>query len=105
MLVMYTLNNSISSKLPQTSSFKFMDLWILFGLFNHFLILILLILIEHIPPVSDVVFIDKEQKLTHEKLRKSKQIVFAQKIIPNLQIMFTIMYFTLGCFFYQNADY
>ena len=108
MLVMYTLNNSISSKLPQTSSFKFMDLWILFGLFSHFLIPILLILIEHIPPASDVVFIDKEQKLTQEKLGNSKHRlvkVFAQKILPNLQITFTLTYFTLGCYFYLNTDY
>ena len=41
MLVMYTLNNSVSSKLPQTSMIKFVDIWICYGLFLHFVILLL----------------------------------------------------------------
>ena len=48
-LVMYTLNNSVSSNLPQTSMIKFVDIWICYGLFLHFVILLLLILIEHLP--------------------------------------------------------
>ena len=62
MLVMYTLNNSISSKLPQTSDIKFIDIWIIFGLLLHFVIIILLILIEHLPDETNIVFVEQKQR-------------------------------------------
>lgn len=49
MLVMYTLEASISSKLPSTSYIKVIDIWLLYGLNIPFLILVLIILLEHIP--------------------------------------------------------
>ena len=49
MLVMYTLNQSVSSKLPATSYMKLIDIWLLFGLLLPFVIIILLILMEHLP--------------------------------------------------------
>ena len=61
MLVMYTLNHSIASKLPQTAKIKFIDIWIIFGLFLHFLILILLVLIEHLPDQENLVFVENSK--------------------------------------------
>ena len=49
MLVMYTLNQSVSSKLPATAYMKLIDIWLLFGLLLPFVIIILLILMEHLP--------------------------------------------------------
>ena len=54
MLVMYTLKGSISSQLPATSYTKFIDIWLLYGLLMPFLILIVIVLIEHLPDNSQV---------------------------------------------------
>ena len=64
MLVMYTLNNSVASKLPQTSTIKLIDIWIIYGLFIHFLIIILLVLIEHTPGPNNLVFVENALTLT-----------------------------------------
>ena len=46
MLVMYTLNQSISAGLPATSYIKFIDVWPLFGLIQPFFIIIMIVLID-----------------------------------------------------------
>ena len=106
MLVMYTLNNSVSSKLPQTSDIKFIDVWIIYGLFIHFVILVLLILIEHLPNNQNVVFIESSKNVqaprTHKSLQEMTQI-FAQKLLPTIQILFVICYMVCACVIY-NMD-
>ena len=62
MLVMYTLKGSITSKLPATSYIKFVDIWLLYGLLVPFFILLLLVLIEHLPEKSKVLFIKSREK-------------------------------------------
>ena len=108
MLVMYTLNSSISSKLPQTSSFKFMDIWILYGLFIHFFILVLLVLIEHLPGKKNVVFIGESkgqmQRMNQQKVEISKKgavQMFAQKTLPILELIFIISYFIAASIIYN----
>ena len=49
MLVMYTLKGSVASELPATSYIKFIDIWLLNGLIMPFLILIVIVLMEHLP--------------------------------------------------------
>ena len=94
MLVMYTLNSSVSSKLPQTSSIKFMDIWIVYGLFIHFLILILLVLIEHLPGQSSVVFIEKSKNQQYRAISKKEVVtIFAQKILLGFEVLFVVLYF------------
>ena len=95
MLVMYTLNNSISAKLPQTSQIKFIDIWIIYGLFLHFLILILLVMVEHLPGEENLFFPElaksgeqSEQTISPQGTAK----LFAQKVLPVLEILFTISY-------------
>ena len=46
MLVMYTLNQSISAGLPATSYIKFIDIGLLFGLIQPFFIIIMIVLID-----------------------------------------------------------
>ena len=70
LLVMYTLKGSVSSKLPPTSYIKFIDIWLLYGLFIPFIILILLVLIEHAPSESSIVFVRSGGK--EKKEEKSK---------------------------------
>ena len=56
MLVMYTLRSSTNAELPTTSYIKFIDIWMLYGTLMPFLILLLIILIEHLPGPSKVIF-------------------------------------------------
>ena len=55
MLVMYTLKSSISEELPATSYVKFIDIWLLNGMLMPFVILIMIVLIEHLPDGSKVI--------------------------------------------------
>ena len=98
MLVMYTLNNSISSKLPQTSSIKFIDIWIIYGLFLLFLIIVLLVLIEHLPQNTKIMFVDKEQK--NEKSLQQCVKIFAQCFLPIFESVFIVLYCISGCCIY-----
>ena len=95
MLVMYTLNNSVASKLPQTSTIKFIDIWIIYGLFLHFVIIILLVLIEHLPGTNNLVFVPNSKTAEIQRLGKRAKdaaIVFAQRVLPVLEILFIISY-------------
>ena len=104
MLVMYTLNNSIASKLPQTSNIKFIDIWIIYGFLLHFLVLLLLVLIEHLPGKGNVVFVEQTKpaetpngNLSAQEATKS----FARKILPIINIVFTISYSICACIIYN----
>ena len=93
MLVMYTLNNSISAKLPQTSQIKFIDIWIIYGLFLHFVIIILLVLIEHLPEGSNMVFVENCKEAEIQSFRaKDATKVFAKKVLPILELVFIVCY-------------
>ena len=97
MLVMYTLNQSISSKLPPTAYVKFIDIWLLFGLSLPFFIIIIIVLIEHLP--CDMVQDFKEPFIQHQARVK----YFGQIILPILEILFVCLY----CFramSYYNED-
>ena len=93
MLVMYTLNNSVDSKLPETSIIKFIDIWIIYGMSLHFVIIILIVLIELLPGTENLVFVENNQKAEIQKQRaKNATIVLAQKVLPVLEIVFIICY-------------
>ena len=104
MLVMYTLNNSIASKLPQSSDIKFVDIWINFGLLLLFVIIILIILIEHLPEKNNVVFVSEKQdnqknsKISLQEVTKQ----FSQLILPILEILFLFCYAITACIIYYN---
>ena len=103
MLVMFTLNNSIASKLPKTSSFKFIDLWTIYGLSLHFLIIMLLVLIEHPPDQRNIVFINDSKNESQRKSPSAQEIIkiFARKVLPVLNFCFIISYFTSACIIYN----
>ena len=102
MLVMYTLNNSVASKLPITSTIKFIDIWIIYGLFLHFLIIILLVLIEHLPQGNNVVFVENSKNAEIQSFRaKDAAKLFAQKVLPILEIVFIICYSVCALIIYN----
>ena len=93
MLVMYTLNNSVASKLPQTSTIKFIDIWIIYGMFLHFIIIILIVFIELLPETENLVFVENSKKADTKMQRvKYATSVLAQKVLPILEIVFIISY-------------
>ena len=93
MLVMYTLNNSVASKLPVTSTIKFIDIWIIFGFFLHFVIIILLVLIEHLPEGSNLVFVENSKDAEVQSFRaKDATKLFAKKVLPILEVVFIVCY-------------
>ena len=104
MLVMYTLNNSVASKLPQTSTIKFIDIWIIYGLFIHFIIIILLVLIEQLPETKNLVFLEKSKPAEIQKKNlsaKEATKLFAQKVLPIFEIVFIISYSVCALIIYN----
>ena len=93
---MYTLNQSVSKMLPQTSLIKFIDIWICYGLFLHFIILTLLILIEHLPDNSRVSSLQRGEKQIQDKSLKTKTQGFARRTLPLLESIFVICYFMVA---------
>ena len=103
MLVMYTLNQTVSKMLPQTSMVKFIDIWIIYGLFLHFLILILLITIEHLPEDSQVSSLYGGEKHIMMSL-KAKTQKFARSTLPLLEVSFVICYFIAAFIIHKNCE-
>ena len=101
---MYTLNNSVASKLPQTSTIKFIDIWIIHGLFIHFIIIILLVLIEHLPGTTKLVFVEnsKPVKVPRKNFTaKNTAKLFAQTVLPIFEIVFIVSYFVCALIIYN----
>ena len=104
MLVMYTLNQSVSSKLPPTSYVKFIDIWILFGMSQPFFIILILVLVEHLPKDSVKSFSAKEAKQNSYGLHRYVKF-FGQVINPIWQILFVIIYSCIAMIFYYQWIY
>ena len=119
MLVMYTLNQSVSSKLPATAYMKLIDVWLLFGLLLPFVIILLLILIEHLPaaqnPVAPVkitsaatvkkVLVEGNPEQKTAKgffLRKNDVTKFTRYILPLFEIVFVSLYAAIALVVYYN---
>ena len=105
MLLMYTLNNTIASKLPQTSSIKFIDIWIIYGLCVVFIIIVLLVLIEHLPHQNRVMFLEDDNTAMQRAGFSVKEAIqiFARRILPVFEIMFVICY-AVCALFINNLD-
>ena len=118
MLVMYTLNQSVSSKLPATAYMKLIDVWLLFGLLLPFVIIILLILMEPLPPthnsqvapaavkISSAASVKKgspEQKTENGFfLSKNSVTKFARYTLPVFEIVFVSLYATIAIVVYYT---
>ena len=118
MLVMYTLNQSVSSKLPATAYMKLIDVWLLFGLLLPFVIIILLILMEHLPPthnsqvgpaavkISSVATVEngsREQKTENGFLLNKNSVTrFARYALPVFEIVFVSLYAAIALVIYYT---
>ena len=99
MLVMYTLNQSISAKLPPTSYVKFIDIWLLFGLSQPFFIIIILVLVEHLPRDNIKSFSEKTTKQNSHSLHRYVKF-YGQFINPIWQILFVVIYCCIAIVLY-----
>ena len=85
---------------------KFVDIWIWYGVFLHFVILLLLIIIEHLPKEGTVSAVDgsinigKQQKKQRKSLKAVTQ-VFARRVLPLLEAAFVISYSVVACMLYS----
>ena len=118
MLVMYTLNQSVSSKLPATAYMKLIDVWLLFGLLLPFVIIILLILIEHLPAAhsylaplkitSATTTVKKVEGGPEQNtargffLRKNNVTKFARYTLPLFEIVFVCLYAAIALVVYTT---
>ena len=103
MLVMYTLNQSVSRKLPPTSYIKLIDVWLLFGLILPFFITILLIIIEHLPKSNKNIVRVGTPNSTQESLKIHRNFVerFARIYLPILEILLVVLYATVVIVLWQ----
>ena len=101
MLVVYTLHQSISANLPQTSYMKMIDIWLVSGLIVPFLIIAILVIMDYMiqRESKEVTEIRNEEKgrLNSENFLKSMQI-----ILPLTVGMFCVIYWLIGLSYYFN---
>ena len=104
MLVMYTLNQSVSSKLPRTAYIKFIDVWLIFGLCLPFMIMILLVVIEHYPEDNVSAFkisASGSERIEKKKILSRKDIeMFTKVILPILESLFIVVYILIAIMIY-----
>ena len=102
MLVTYTLYQSLSTYLPQTSYMKMIDIWLFVGLiFPFFNVTILVIMDALIMREKDVVIdmkIDKMITINSDRFMRSMQI-----ILSTIGGIFCIMYWIIGFHHYYFA--
>ena len=101
MLVVYTLHQSISANLPQTSYMKMIDIWLVSGLIVPFLIIAILVIMDYmtVRESKKVVEIGNEGKVCWN----SKMFLKCMQIILPLTVgMFCIIYWLIGLSYYYN---
>ena len=93
MLVMYTLFQSVSATLPQTSYLKFIDVWLFFGLIMPFVIICILVKIDS--------WIEKEKD---QVSRMGEQITW-KKYLKAIQVCMPIINGTICLAYWVFAIY
>ena len=106
---MYTLNSSVSAILPKTSIIKFIDVWITYGLCVHFVILILLVVMEHLPKTGKVRHVTASTAGIGQPngqeiplSRRDVTEIFARKTLPSIQIIFVTCYMISALIIYNK---
>ena len=101
MLVIYTLHQSISANLPQTSYMKMIDIWLVSGLVIPFLIIAILVIMDYM--------IVRENKEVTEIGNEGKECWNSDMFLKTMQIilpltvgMFCILYWIIGLSYYYN---
>ena len=96
-LVFASLLSSLMSSLPQSSSFKLADLWLLFFMFNIIIVIIMHILIEYLQRRNT------KDDLVQNKLKYPEEVVIikcghrsnsaAKAFLPIITTLFMVIYF------------
>ena len=114
LLVLAALLSSIENVLPKTAYFKFVDLWFNWFIVNIFLIILMHVLIDH---YINVVESAKHGELSHDCLKELLKIEVWKKetrkgskinrsckrIIPFINILFIVTYFSFSTWSLFNA--
>ena len=97
MLVMYTLYQAVSHKLPPTSYIKMIDIWLIFGLILPFSVFFLLVLIDHLPRPRP-----GEITLTKVSQPREVMVIIAHYVLPAIILLFSLSYITAAVLIYKN---
>ena len=100
MLVMYTLNQSISAKLPPTSYMKFIDVWLLFGLIQPFFIIIMVIVMEHLPEEASKQYSARKERQDLKDQLPTAVRIFAKICLPIIEVVFISLYMIAAVVYY-----
>ena len=106
MLVIYTLHQSISANLPQTSYIKMIDIWLFTGLITPFVIITILVIMDYliIRETNQVTDMRTKGKCKN-KWNASTFLKCMQIILPITTGIFTIVYWIIGLLYYYTTDY
>ena len=103
MLVMYTLYQAVSHKLPPTSYIKMIDVWLIFGLILPFCVFFLLVLIEHLPSKGTGGHSVGDTDASKLPLCRRALVKIAHFILPVVITLFAVIYATIAFVFYSNG--
>ena len=103
MLVIYTLHQSISSNLPQTSYMKMIDVWLVTGMIVPFVIIAVLVILDRMiiresNQVNEIGNDGQKYRWNSKMFLKSMQI-----ILPLTIGFFCIIYWTIGLSYYYHG--
>ena len=106
MLVIYTLHQSISANLPQTSYIKMIDIWLFTGLITPFVIITILIIMDYliIRETNQVTDMRTKGKFKN-KWNANTFLKCMQIVLPITTGIFTIVYWIIGLLYYYTIDY
>ena len=105
MLVIYTLHQSISSNLPQTSYMKMIDIWLFSGLIVPFIIICILVVLDHLKlkESNEVIDLKKEGKKT--KWNSKMFLKTMQIVLPSTTCILCLIYWIIGLMHYFNVEF
>ena len=120
MLVMFTLKASVSSQLPPTAYIKFIDIWFLCGISMPFVIIIIIIMVEHLQAQDQVlltelnrclkiylqrVTLTEDLQVTPSEAKGSlnhRLQLLGKFLLPISHILFIVVYSAIASIFYQS---
>ena len=95
-LVMYTLFGSVGEKLPDTGYIKMVDIWLIHGLMNPFIIFLAHFLSNLLDKKYNKISGKKSAK--RDRSKRSKFDRHCQKIIPFFTMLFIMVFFAFAFF-------
>ena len=101
MLVTYTLYQSISAYLPQTSYMKMIDIWLFGGLIFPFFIIAILVIMDYLvnKEINQVIEMrNKEKMLKSTMFMRSMQV-----ILVTIGSTLCLIYWVIGLYHYHSA--